>query len=141
MLLMGACTNFLPIAASRVMEYEVDGGQYAVVVVMDGISASEAKRAARQRAAELTVSRGNRYFTVDSEQETRVVYSEELPGGQKVPGNLYEELIIQKDFGSGRVNKGGQGTKAYPAFRLVFTSYETKPNRQAIDACSLTHCK
>ncbi|MBU6383848.1 MAG: hypothetical protein KGR16_05990 [Verrucomicrobia bacterium] len=39
----------------RLSEYQVDGNTYAVIVVMNGISASEAQHRARIRAAELTV--------------------------------------------------------------------------------------
>jgi hypothetical protein len=138
-----ACTNskpLKPICLDQVIEYSIDHDQQAVIVVMDGISLREAKKLAQQRAAELTISQGGRYFTIDQEEETRMIQSKDLPGSQKAPGNLYEELIIQKDFGRSRVDRGGQMSKAYPAFRLIFTPYREKPNGSAIDACRLTNC-
>ncbi len=143
--LLGMCTNSnadrIAQLADRTMDYELDGGQYAVVVTMDGISASEAKRTARQRAAEITVAQGNRYFTIDSEEETQVIKSEDLPQNQRFYGNMYQELIIEKDFGRDRLqNQNVPTSSMYSAIRLVFTSYPTKPGYKAIDACTLTNC-
>lgn len=143
--LLGMCTNStadrIAQLADRTMDYELDGGQYAVVVTMDGISASEAKRTARQRAAEITVAQGNRYFTIDSEEETQVIKSDDLPENQRFYGNMYQELIIEKDFGRGRLqNQNIPTSTMYSAIRLVFTSYPTKPSYKAIDACTLTNC-
>jgi hypothetical protein len=128
--------------SDQMIEYQLDGGQYAVVVVMDGISASDAKMMARQRAAEIVAQQGDRYFTIDSEQETQVVKSDDdLNNNQRFYGNMYQELIIEKDFG--RESRGVSATpitRSYPAIRIVFTSYKTKPNFKAIDACSMTKC-
>lgn len=136
--LLGACTNSntkRPAElADRTFEYQLDGGRFAVVVVMDGISAAEAKQRARQRAAEITVSQGDRYFTIDSEEKIEGIQSEE---NQRFYGNLYQELIIEGDFS--RESYRGIST-LYSAIRLVFTSYKTRPNRKAIDACTLTNC-
>ena len=126
--------------ADQYIEYQLDNGQYAVVVPMDRISASEAKKMARQRAAEITVSRGDRYFTIVAEQETRVIRSDQ--GNQQMNGNLYQELIIEKDFDRDRLR-----TETLPqasnigAIRLVFTSSPTKGNWKSIDACTLTDCR
>jgi hypothetical protein len=143
--LLGMCTNANTNRyvrfGDRMMEYEVDNGKYAIVVTMDGISASEAKRMARQRAAEITVMQGDRYFTIDSEEETQVIRSEDVPENQRFYGNMYQELIIEKDFGRDRLqNQNIPTSSVYTAIRLVFTSYPNKPNFKAIDACTLTKC-
>lgn len=126
--------------SDRMIEYQLDGGQYAVVVVMDGISARQAKKIARQRAAEITASQGDRYFTVDSEEETQVIKSTNGYGNQRFYGNMYQELIIEQDFGRSSIDRRMPNTNMYPAVRLVFTPYLKKPSRSAIDACKLTDC-
>ncbi len=127
---------------NKLIEYPLVGAQYAVLVVMDGVSENDAKRLARQRAAEVTVSQGNRYFTVDSMKEVVVLKSDDSFSNQRFYGNMYQELIIQKDFGRDSIrNRTGPNTNQYPAIRLVFTMYEDQPNHRAIDACSLTPCQ
>lgn len=143
--LLGMCTNSntnrYARFADQTMEYQLDGGQFAVVIVMDGISASEAKRMARQRAAEITASQGDRYFTIDSETETQVIKSDDVPQNQRFYGNMYQELIIEGNFNRERLQyRGVPNTSTYSAIRLVFTSYKTRPSYKAIDACTLTNC-
>ena len=140
--LLGACANpnvrrYVG-ASERVIEYQLDGNQHAVVVAMDGISAPQARQIARQRAAEIAVELGDRYFTIDSEEQTRVVKSEDRGlSDQQSRGNLYHELIIEGNFS----RRQSAASQAYPAIRLVFTSYKQKPSLRAIDACTLTDCK
>jgi len=123
------------------MDYQLDDGQTAIVVAMDGISSSEAKKMARQRAAEITIANGDRYFTIDSETETQVIKSDDLPENQRFYGNMYQELIIEKDFGRDRLqNRNIPSTSTYTAIRIVFTTHKNKPNYKAIDACTLAKC-
>ena len=123
------------------IEYQLDGGQYAVVVVMDGVPTKEAKQIARQRAAEITASQGDRYFTIDSEEEMQIIKSNQGYGNQRFYGNMYQELIIEGDFGRNRINRQPPALGMYPAVRIVFTPYLKKPSRNAIDACKLTDCQ
>src|SRR5579872_1339929 len=93
--LVGMCTNGaggrVLAQSNQLIEYQVQGDQYAVIVVQDGLSEGEAKKKARQRAAEITVQNGGRYFTVDSEIETRVLQpSGDWPNNQNTPGNMYQ---------------------------------------------------
>ncbi len=138
---------FLPVYlfpddSGRIIEYQEDGGQTVVVVVMDGIGRAEARKLARARAAELVVEGGGRYFTIDSEEETQVIKSEELPSNQRFYGNMYQELIIEKDFGKSAIQRQETPmSNTYPAIRLVFTSYKEKPHSKALDACKFTDCK
>lgn len=125
----------------RLIEYQLDGNTYAVVVVMDGISSAEAKRMAKQRAAEITAMQGERYFTVDSMYETEVIKSDDTPDNQRFYGNMYQELIIEGDFNRERLRyRGLPETNTYPAIRMEFTMYKNRPNNKAIDACTLTKC-
>ncbi|MBU6383309.1 MAG: hypothetical protein KGR16_03225 [Verrucomicrobia bacterium] len=123
----------------RLSEYQVDENTYAVIVVMNGISASEAQHRARIRAAELTVMQGNRYFTVDSATQIQVMRTE---GGSRFYENMYQELIQEGDFGQTRLSEEGQPvTQTFPAVRLQFTMYAERPGFGAVDACTLTRCK
>ncbi|MBX7066169.1 MAG: hypothetical protein K1X28_02950 [Parachlamydiales bacterium] len=129
--------------SDRLIEYQLDGDTYAVVVVMDGISSAEAKRMAKQRAAEITVMQGERYFTVDSMYETEVIKSDEdmTQQSQRFYGNMYQELIIEGDFNRERLRyRGVPETNTYPAVRMQFTMYKDRPSFKAIDACTLTNC-
>lgn len=144
--LLGMCTNSfskkMVVAVDQVIEYQVDGDQYAVVIVQDGVSPSDAKKMARQRAAEITVQSGNRYFTVDSEVETQVMRSDQpWPNNQQFYGNMYQELIIEGDFNKERLQRQSiPDANMYPATRLLFTVYPSKPKGKSIDACTLTDC-
>jgi len=149
--LVGMCSksdNVKYVAISdQLIEYQLEGDQYAVVVVQDGMGASEAKKMARQRAAEITVQVGGRYFTVDSEETTQVMRSDQDQigtGNQGFYGNMYQELIIEGDFGKSSMERQQYQMAPvvrYDATRLVFTIYSQKPRgKSAIDACTLTEC-
>ncbi len=145
--LVGVCLNQQEITqADNLIEYQVDADRYAVIVVHDGVSSSEAKKIAKVRAAEITVQNGGRYFTIDSQtDEIQVAKTGSAwPNDSKFNQNLYQELIIEKDFGKARVDRDlgeNRVEGVYPATRLVFTIYAKKPSgRQSIDACTLTNC-
>lgn len=138
-LLFGACGRNP--AAAQIMDYQTQENQHVVVVVLEGITPSQAKEIARQRAAELTVQQGNRYFVIESENEAILMRSN-TGDYQNFSGNLYEELIIEKGMGKESQTRGmaGQGTSSSKVFRLTFSSYAEKPPFQSIDACKLTDC-
>lgn len=144
----GACTNprsneIASSFADQTIEYQVQENQYAVVIVEDeGITAEQAKKLARQKAAEITVQNGGRYFTIVSEQPTQVIKSEHpWPDNQAFPQNMYQELIIEKNFNRQRLQQEqGPSENLYNAYRLVFNISE-KESRHSIDACTLTKCK
>ena len=107
-LLIGACSPSAPknLAADQ-MEYKLEGDQYAVVVVQeDNMSKSEVKKRARIRAAQMTVKNGYRYFEIISEENVKVVNPN---SEQPMPGNLYQELIIQDNFGQESLAQAGGG--------------------------------
>ncbi len=148
--LVGMCTNSnggkYVSQSDHLIEYQLEGDQYAVVVVQNGISSSESRRMARQRAAEITVLQGGRYFTVDSEEETTVMRSDkEYPSNDAFYGNMYQELIIEGNFGKSSMQRQqaiNAPISTYTGTRLVFTIYQTKPRgKSAVDACTLTNCK
>ena len=126
---------------NRSIEYQLQGDQYVVVVAMDGLTESKAKEWAKKRAAEITVDQGGRYFTIDSMDTTLVAKPNQVPENQRFYGNMYQELIIEKDFDRDRLMaEQNPNTNIYSAIRLVFTTYSKKPNSKAIDACTLTQC-
>lgn len=141
---VGMCTHSNHVAiTNQTLEYQIEGNKYAVVIVQDdGISSAQAKKYARQRAAEITVEKGYRYYTIDSEQETQVMKSDkQWPNNQDFHQNLYQELIIEQDFGRESLQRrSGSIERMYPAFRMVFQVYQEKPIGRSVDACTLTDC-
>lgn len=144
--LLGTCTNTHVGSVQlgdRLIEYQLQGDRYAVVVVMDGITESQAKQMAKQRAAEITVMQGDKFFTIDSMYETEVIKStDDLDQqNQRFYGNMYQELIIEGDFNRDRLRyEGIPNVSSYRAIRIEFTTYKNRPSYKAIDACSLTPC-
>ncbi|MDE3046177.1 MAG: hypothetical protein KGJ02_05995 [Verrucomicrobiota bacterium] len=141
LLLVGCTKNTLPteIADSNVIEYPAQDDQYTIVIVQDKISDSVARKMARQKAAEITVKEGNRYFVMVSEQKIQVV----RPDAPRAPGNMYQELIMQDSFGQESLGQDvGPNGAVFPGLRVVFQTYEDKPEGQDwIDACKYTKCK
>ena len=125
---------------SDVLEYQIRDEKYAVIVVQqNGMSKEEALKRAKQRAAEITRAAGRRYFEITSETQTQILQAE----GEVNPfyGNMYQELIIEKDFGKEQVTrKAGPSVQSIPALRLVFTILPEAKGR-SLDACKYTECK
>lgn len=129
---------------SQVLEYPAQEGRYAIVVVLkEGMDEQEALDLARQKAAELTVKKGFRYFTIERETKVQVLQSnKDWPDSKAFPGNLYEELIIEKDFTRERVaNAPDGGTTLRPGLKLVIRCEEKSQGETSIDACTLTDCQ
>lgn len=137
------CMKSLPVyvgASLQTIEYE-KGSQYVVVVVeTNGVTEEDAKKYAEKRAAEMTVAKGGRYFQVVSQQQTKVVKSDKSwPNSQALPQNLYQELIVEQDFGRESLKRRDlPSSSVYPAYRLVF---EIKEDPSGIDACGIVNCK
>ena len=143
--LLGTCTTprSTLVMDNQTIEYQVKGNQYVVVVAQDGgVTEGQAKEQARKRAAEITVRNGARYFTIDSEERAQVTKSDQKwPNNQAFYGNMYQELIIERDFGRNRIQAGdASSTNLYPAYRMVFQIFKEKPSGKSIDACTLTDC-
>src|SRR5579871_551004 len=81
------------VPAAQVMSYAANDNEFIIIVVEDnGITKSDAKIAAKQKAAEVTLDNGYRYFSILAESQIIVMKSSETT---QFPGNLYQELIIQ----------------------------------------------
>lgn len=142
--LLGHCFPFRQTFAVKTLEYQLGDDQFAVVVIQDEEikSTSQAKQYARERAAKIAVENGYRYFVVESERETKVVKSDRsLSDTEAFYGNMYQEMIIEGDFGKGSLARQAPPSEGiYRGIRLVFKCFVQKPNWKAVDACSLTEC-
>jgi hypothetical protein len=131
-LLFAACQ---PRLLSRVSQYALSNERYAVVSSQEpGMSAEETRQAAYVSAAQLTASKGYRFFVVDEEKPVRLV---ESSGQNPMPGNLYQELIIEKGSGQSEPLL----TQSVPGIRLVIRLVRDEKSGKAIDACRYTKCQ
>lgn len=125
------------VPAAQVVSYPAHSeGQYVILSVQDnGVGPGASKKAAMHKAAEITVQNGYRYFSIVSEKDVRVAKTSEMQGSQQ-PGNLYQELIIEKDFGRKSLEQDGRvATRTYPAYRLTIECYREKPGfKKSYDA-------
>jgi mRNA degradation ribonuclease J1/J2 len=145
--LVGTCyKSYAPgalAANDNVIEYQIQGDRYAVIVVREqGMSLAQAKKMARQRAAEITVENGDRFFVVESEIEVQMVRTGEgLDDANAFYGNMYQELIVEKDFSKQQTQAQPESSgQVVPALRLVFVIYPNKQGSKSIDACAHTPC-
>lgn len=130
-----------PVSTEQAIEYTIDQNTYAIMVLQEGeMSSAQAKRIARQKAAEITVGRGDRYFTIQSEGEVRILKSDK-PNASDFPTNLYQEKIIEGDFGRESVERRiPPSVTPSTAYRFVFQVQADRSKRGSIDACTLTEC-
>jgi hypothetical protein len=125
----GGCSDGFTIADDEMIEYKLKPGQYAVVVIIDAqTSLDQARKAARHRAAEITVRGGYRYFWVQSESQTQVIR-------QKADNH---DIFIEGEFQP--LAKAESNETAFPALRVVFQCFEQKPKSKAFKACNFTDC-
>jgi len=123
------------IVDDEMIEYKLQPGQYAVVVVLDNrVTLDLAKKAARRRAAELAVNGGYRYFLIQSETQTRVVKQ------RASLENEAEEMFIEGDFRNGQFASSSINEAAFSALKVVFQCFDKKPKGKSINACNLTDC-
>lgn len=125
--------------ADQIIEYQVNDNEFVVIIVeTEGVSKSQAKKFAYQRAAELAFENGYRYITIESESQTFVLDT----GDQyqdSFPQNLYQEQIMEGGFGRQERTKASENGLV-PAYRVSFKAYDEKPSWKSIDVCTLTHC-
>lgn len=127
----------------RFLEYPLGQDSFAVIYVDTQNDATEkqAKQFAMTHAAELTVQKGYRYFQIESEKPVMVAKAD--PQKDPMPGNLYQEKIIERDFGVGPFQRDGTASpKAgmYSGYKIVIHCSKKKPAGKAIDACDLGVC-
>src|SRR4051812_35337958 len=114
------------ILADRTMQYQIKDNKYAVIVIEDNLSEERAKEQAMRKAAEMTVTKGDRYFVIESQGHVAAMKSNtEFGNSNSGPSNIYYELIQSGNFGRERtdqVEPSEEGT--YPAWRIEFSTYK-----------------
>ncbi|GEM_PF-2167289 len=121
---------------SQIVSYPTGENRFVILAVEDNdMTAPEAKQAAREQAAKTTLDNGYRYFSIVSETEIQVYKTVDTDSAQP-QGNLYQEAIVQKQFGRDAYSQGApEPAGTYPAIRLVIECYKDKPSfKNSIDA-------
>ncbi len=140
LLLLAACGGDDP-SDKQTIQYQVGPDQYAVVIVQEeGMTDAAVKEMALKKAAQLTLDKNFRYFTVESEGQVLAM----TPSGSnyQAPRNLYYELIQSGNFSRDQFTEGqGVQTQSYPGYRVLIKCYKNSPGPSATDACSLVDCK
>lgn len=128
----------------HIMESVNADNSYTVVYVnKEGVSEEAARQALLKRAAEVAVNQGYRYFIIDSEAHVKVSFSGGgLPADEGYfPDNLYEEMIIQKDFDRNSRNARSRApAELYPGYQVVFHFSEEYSAGKTLDACKFVPC-
>jgi hypothetical protein len=129
--------------SDRYLDYKEEDNSFAVVYIdyKSKLSEKEAREKALTRAAEITVENGYRYFKVDSEKSVYVQKS--LNNGPNMPSNLYQDLIIEREFGGTSLDKRANANAPvgmYPGYKIVFQVSKAKFASDSVDACRLTKC-
>ena len=127
----------------RVIEYQVGGNEYGVVVVQEeGTNLSQAKQLALKKAAQITQENDFRYFTIEKEDVVRALSTDNPSySNQPPPHNKYYVMIESENFGRAQFeDQTPAQTGVYPAYRILFKCYAEKPSQEAIDSCTLTPC-
>ena len=112
--------------SSVTKEYRLDDNQFAIIVIQKkGMSKADVKKLAMQRAAQITLEQGSRYFVILKEQDINIL---EAPNNQKPQSNLYEEKILNKDTrGDGIVTLNPSSGTPQPGLRLTIQIYQENP--------------
>lgn len=123
--------------SDQTIQYHIEENQYAVVVVEDKISETEAKGHALKKAAEIAKENGYQYFKIESEGEVMVAKTEKkFPSEQSMPRNLYYELIQSGNFGRNPVTSGDEvPTGIFRGYRLIFSCYKEAPLGKSYNVC------
>jgi hypothetical protein len=124
-----------PKVLARVSQYALEDQRYAIVSSQEpGMTREQVRQAAYGNAAQLTVAKGFRFYVVEEEQDVRLI---ESSGQNPMPGNLYQELIIEK----GNNRDQASLTREVPGIRLVIRLVRGEKSGKAIDACRYTKCQ
>jgi hypothetical protein len=124
----------------RFMNSDLGDNFYSVTFVnRNNSSAESSRKEAVNYAARIAEEKGYRYFTIESEENVRIVQSEKF--NPEPPVNLYQELIVEKNYGRDPVNqeRPSQSTQVYPATKLVIKGYYSQAPRGAYDVRFMNH--
>ncbi len=122
------------------LDYKLDNGRYAVVYVEHSkTSPDKAKEKALSHADEVANKNGYRYFTVETQQNVQVAQGQQ---SNQMPGNMYQELIIDKSFDRKTLEESpSPNAQMYPGLKLVIKCYQDNPGGAAYDTCKWVSCK
>ena len=136
-LILSSCQS--PRILGRVMEYSLPDDRFAVVSAQDpGMTPEQTRLAAYTRASEITAAKGYRFFIVDKEETVQVLQSN---NPTPMPGNLYQELIMEKGNGRDTLQQQPSSTETLPGIRLTIRFVRDEKSGKAVDACRYTKCQ
>lgn len=143
---LAGCRNENEVAdTGRFMETRNQDNSYSVIYVNTGNESDRtARKRALERAAELTVDSGSRYFHIDSETSVTVASTNDDPSQDEAnfPSNIDEELIIEKNFSRRSIeSRTSPSSQYYPAYKIVFHISEEEKQGNALDACDYGACQ
>jgi len=129
-------------ASGKFIDQKLGTNRYSVTYIeLETTSSQEALQYALEHAAGLVKQDGYRYFTLDSRQE--VILAESQNSGQAFYGNMYEEKIIQRDWGKSSIKKNTSpsSVNTYPGLKITLSSYKEKPWKGKVyDVCDFVPC-
>lgn len=124
------------------LDAKIADNKYSVIYIeKEKISKEDARNNALIRAAQIAKENGYRYFIIDAEEDVMVAYS--TPSPNPFPENLYEQEIVEGNFGRQELqNKTPQPTNLYPGLKVKITCYKEMPSMPtAIDVCQIIQCE
>lgn len=126
----------------KIIEYQVDGNKYVIVVAEDGLTQNEAQRIALKKASEIAVNKGFQYLAIETENEISVLKSNATPLDDSGPQNMYYEMVESGNFGRRPIDQQNlSGVTLYTGWRIMVSFYKEKPEGSPINACDYTPCK
>ncbi len=117
-----------------------DDDNYTVIYVnMDNRSKSTARKRAIRKAAEVGRENGYQYFVVDQKEDVLVGRTGR---GQSPPRNIYQELIVEDDFGPSTSDDPiyYQREGVFRGYKIKVTYYRDNAPRGAIKVCRMVQC-
>jgi hypothetical protein len=120
-------TKTMPMVAAKSISYPLEDQKYVILVIQDD-SKSQTRKTAKQKAAAVTLDNGYRYFSILSEEEVDITTLSQTAQSQ-VPENIYQELIIQKNFSRQNLEQNeATNVESVPAIRLIISCSKKKPS-------------
>lgn len=141
--LSGSVTTYAASSAGSGNDYVImrdDDKSYTIIYVnMDNRSKSTARKKAIQKAAEIGRNQGYQYFTIDQKDDVMVGRTGR---GQRAPRNIYQELIVEDDFGPSTSDDPiyYQREGIFRGYKIKVTYYEESAPTGAIKVCRLVPC-
>jgi hypothetical protein len=123
------------------LDAKIADDKYSVIYIeKEQMSKEDARNYALAHAAQIAKDNGYRYFTIDSEEN--VMVAQTTPQENPFPNNLYQEEIVEGNFGRQALqNKTPGPTNLYQGVKIKITCYKEMPSvSTAIDTCQLIDC-